>query len=102
MEEKRSKEWIRLLIADDHPFYREGVRAMLLGVPTMEVIGETATGEETIAQAEALQPDVILMDLKMPGTNGIEATRRVLRSSPHIKVLVVTMFEDDDSSFHCP
>jgi DNA-binding NarL/FixJ family response regulator len=99
MEEKRSKEWIRLLIADDHPFYREGVRAMLLGVPTMEVIGETATGEETIAQAEALQPDVILMDLKMPGTNGIEATRRVLRSSPHIKVLVVTMFEDDDSVF---
>ena len=99
MEEKRSRESIRLLIADDHPFYREGVRAMLLGMPDMEVVGETASGEETIVQAELLQPDVILMDLKMPGTNGIEATRRVLRTSPHIRVLMVTMFEDDDSVF---
>jgi len=99
VEEKRSRELIRLLIADDHTFYREGVHAMLLGLPNMEVIGETTNGEETIAHAEALQPDVILMDLKMPGTNGIEATRRVLRTSPHIKVLVVTMFEDDDSVF---
>jgi DNA-binding NarL/FixJ family response regulator len=71
----------------------------LLGLPNMEVIGEAANGEETLARAEALQPDVILMDIKMPGTNGIEATRRVLRTSPHIKVLVVTMFEDDDSVF---
>jgi len=90
---------IRLLIADDHAFYREGVRTMLLGLPDMEVIGEAASGDETIARAEALQPDVILMDIKMPGTNGIEATRRILRTSPHIKVLVVTMFEDDDSVF---
>ncbi len=90
---------IRLLIADDHAFYREGVRTMLVGLPDMEVIGEAAGGDETIARAEALQPDVILMDIKMPGTNGIEATRRILRVSPHIKVLVVTMFEDDDSVF---
>jgi DNA-binding NarL/FixJ family response regulator len=90
---------IRVLIADDHAFYREGVRTMLLGLPEMEVIGEAAHGDETAALSEALLPDVILMDLKMPGMNGIEATRRILHASPHIKVLVVTMFEDDDSVF---
>ena len=90
---------IRLLIADDHIFYRDGIRAMLLDLPEMEVVGEAANGEEAISQAEALQPDVILMDIKMPGTNGIEATRRILNTSPHIGVLVVTMFEDDDSVF---
>ncbi|HEX7737554.1 MAG TPA: response regulator transcription factor [Ktedonobacteraceae bacterium] len=90
---------IRLFIADDHAFYREGVRTMLLGVEDMEVIGEASNGDETIARAEALQPDVILMDIKMPGPNGIEATRRILHSSPHIQILVVTMFEDDDSVF---
>jgi DNA-binding NarL/FixJ family response regulator len=89
----------RLLIADDHAFYREGIRTMLRGLPDMEVIGEAANGEETVARATALQPDVILMDIKMPGTNGIEATRRILQASPHIKILVVTMFEDDDSVF---
>ena len=92
-------EIIRLLLADDHTFYRQGVRAMLVGVPEMEVIGEAATGDEALALAAALQPEVILMDLKMPGTNGIEATRRILHTSPHVGVLVVTMFEDDDSVF---
>lgn len=92
-------EIIRLVLADDHTFYRQGVRAMLVGVPEIEVIGEAATGDEAVAQAVALQPEVILMDLKMPGTNGIEATRRILHTSPHVGVLVVTMFEDDDSVF---
>ena len=92
-------ERIRLVIADDHPFYRQGVRAMLEGESSLEVIGEAATGDEAVAQAAALQPEVILMDLKMPGTNGIEATRRILATSPHMKILVVTMFEDDDSVF---
>jgi DNA-binding NarL/FixJ family response regulator len=90
---------IRLLIADDHAFYREGVRTMLLGLPDMEVIDEAADGDEAIVKAETSQPDVILMDVKMPGINGIEATRRILHASPHIKVLVITMFEDDDSVF---
>lgn len=90
---------IRVLIADDHPFYREGVRTMLRAAPGIEVIGEAANGDDTVAQALGLQPDVILMDLKMPGTGGIEATRRILHASPHIGVLVLTMFEADETVF---
>ena len=90
---------MRLLIADDHAFYREGIRTMLLGQPDMEVVGESSDGDETVRRAETLQPDVVLMDIKMPGINGIEATRRILHTSPHMKVLVITMFEDDDSVF---
>jgi DNA-binding NarL/FixJ family response regulator len=63
------------------------------------VVGEAATGDQAVAQAAALQPDVILMDIQMPGVNGVEATRRILHTSPHIGVIVVTMFEDDDSVF---
>ena len=92
-------EPIRVLIADDHRFYREGVRALLTDARDVEVVGEAASGDEAIARAEALQPDVVLMDLKMPGINGIEATRRVVGASPHVGVLVVTMYDDDDSVF---
>jgi DNA-binding NarL/FixJ family response regulator len=90
---------IRVLIADDHAVFRKGLRTLLGSVPETEVVGEAANGEETIEQASSLQPDVILMDLQMPGTNGIEATRRILESSPHVAILVLTMFEDDDSVF---
>ncbi len=90
---------IRILIADDHPLFRDGLHALLDSVTDMQVIGEAATGDEVLAQARALQPEVILMDIKMPGINGIEATRRILQTSPHIHILVVTMFEDDDSVF---
>ena len=90
---------IRILIADDHTLFRDGLRALLNSLPVLEVVGEAATGQEVIEQAERLQPDVILMDLQMPEVNGIEATRRILRNSPHIGVIVVTMFEDDDSVF---
>jgi CheY-like chemotaxis protein len=68
---------IRILIADDHTFYREGVRTMLGAMPEAEVVGEAASGDEAVAQAAALQPDIILMDIKMPGLNGIEATRTI-------------------------
>lgn len=92
-------ERIRVLIADDHPMVRSGVRALLASVPNIEVVGEAADGEEACARALELQPDLILMDLHMPGLNGIEATRRILQASPHIGVLVLTMLEDDDSVF---
>lgn len=90
---------LRVLIADDHPIFRDGMRALLGSVPDTEVVGEAATGDEAIAQAGDLQPDVVLMDLQMPGIGGIEATRRILHASPHIRILVVTMFEDDYSVF---
>lgn len=92
-------ETIRVLVADDHPLYRDGLRAMLAAAPETELVGEATTGDEAIAQAADLQPDVLLMDLQMPGTNGIEATRRIRQTSPHIAILVVTMFSDDDSVF---
>jgi len=92
-------ESIRVLIADDHPHFRDGLRALLLSAPGVEVLDEAGDGEEAISLANRLQPDVILMDLNMPGTGGIEATRRILRTSPHISILVISMFDDDDSVF---
>lgn len=89
----------RVLIADDHPHFREGLHALLMSAPDLEVVGETEDGEQAISLAVELQPDVILMDLNMPGTGGIEATRRIVHTSPHIAILVISMFEDDDSVF---
>lgn len=90
---------IRILLADDHVPFRQGLRALLHSEADLEVVGEAATGEEAIMQAANLQPDVILMDLHMPGVNGLEATQTILSTSPHISILVLTMFEDDDSVF---
>ena len=92
-------EKIQLLLADDNAPLREGLRTLLGAVDDLEVVGEAATGEEAIRQAALLQPDVILMDIKMPGLNGIEATRQIVNTSPHISILILTMFEDDDSVF---
>jgi DNA-binding NarL/FixJ family response regulator len=90
---------IRVLIADDHGIVREGLRAVLGAEPDIEVVGEAATGKEVVERAAKLRPDVILMDIQMPGINGIEATRRILEANPHVGVVVLTMFEDDDSVF---
>jgi DNA-binding NarL/FixJ family response regulator len=92
-------EMIRVLIADDHPLFRDGLRAMLAAAPETELIGEAVTGDDAIAQATDLQPEVLLMDLQLPGINGIEATRQIRHTSPHVAILVVTMFSDDDSVF---
>ncbi|HMN60867.1 MAG TPA: response regulator transcription factor, partial [Anaerolinea sp.] len=92
-------EPIQVLIADDHTLFRAGLRSLLRLFPDIQVVGEASTGDEIIAQADALQPDIILMDIQMPGVNGIEATRRIIRSSPNIGIIVVTMFEDDGSVF---
>src|SRR5436309_5353770 len=90
---------IRILIADDHPVFRYGLRALLQAEPATEVVGEAMTGNEAIALAVSPQIDVSLMDLNMPGINGTEATRRILATHPHINILVLTMFDDDDSVF---
>ena len=90
---------LRVLIADDHPLFRSGLRALLDAVPDTTVVGEATTGEEAIAMAAELRPDAVIMDIQMPGVSGIDATRRILDASPHIGVLVVTMFEDDYSVF---
>ncbi len=92
-------EPLRVLIADDHLLFRDGLRALLKAAPDTELVGEATTGEEAVALAAELQPDVVLMDIQMPGGNGIEATRRIVRESPHIRVLMVTMYEDDNSVF---
>lgn len=93
------EDTIRVLIADDHPLFREGMRGRLGRVTDIEVVGEAASGDEAVEMAHRLEPNVILMDIKMPGLNGIEATREILRASPHVGVLMLTMFEDDDSVF---
>jgi NarL family two-component system response regulator LiaR len=94
---------IRVLIADDHAILRKGIRALLGTEPDIEVVGETADGLETVAQAEALRPDVILMDLVMPKMDGIEATRRITAKQPGLpgtpRVLVLTSFAADDKVF---
>ena len=90
---------IRVLIADDHALFREGLRALLNAMPDIEIVGEASDGEAATAQAEAAQPDVILMDINMPGINGIEATRRILSAHPSPGIIMVTMLEDDASVF---
>lgn len=92
-------EQIRVLIADDHPMFRDGLCALLNSVEGIEVVGEAINGEEVVKYAESYQPDVILMDLQMPGINGIEATRRIVNTSPHMSILVITMYEDNDFVF---
>ena len=93
------KDTFRVLIADDHPLFREGMRGRLDRVGDIAVVGEAASGEEAVELARKLEPHVVLMDIKMPGLNGIEATREILRANPGVGVLMLTMFEDDDSVF---
>jgi CheY-like chemotaxis protein len=88
---------IRILLADDHPMFRYGLWAVLDSSPDTTLVGEAATGDEAVAQAAELRPDVVLMDLTMPGLSGIEATRRILTAHPDTKVLVLTMFDDSAS-----
>ena len=90
---------IRVVIVDDHPLMREGLRALVSSLADMEVVGEAGDGEAARREAQLTRPDVVVMDLHLPGVNGVEATRAVLRAVPTTRVLVLTMFEDDESVF---
>jgi len=92
-------EPIRVLIADDHPVFRDGLACLLRAAQDTELAGAAATGTEAVEMAGQAKPDVVVMDLNMPELNGIEATRRIVAESPQIAVVVLTMFEDDDSVF---
>lgn len=89
-------EKIKVLITDDHAIVREGLQAILSVQPDIEVIGEATNGEESVKKAKELQPDIILMDITMPGMNGLEATREIKKQNPEMKILVLTMHEEDD------
>jgi len=90
---------IRLLIADDHAIFRDGLRVLLNTAPDIEVVDEAENGQEAVTKAAARQPDVILMDINMPGLNGIEAARTITRVNPQTGVIMLTMLEDDTSLF---
>ena len=88
---------IRVLVVDDHPLFRTGLAGLLATVPDVEVVGEAGDGAEAVTRALQLRPDVVLMDLNLPGTPGLEATRRIVAAAPECAVLVLTMVADDTS-----
>ena len=90
---------IRLLLVDDHQIVRAGLRMLFQAEPDMEIVGEASSGEEALALVPTLQPDVVIMDVAMPGMNGIEATRRIREINPHAAVLALTMHEDEQYFF---
>ena len=90
---------IKVLVADDHPTFRKGLGALLASLPGVELVGEAVDGESAIALAAELAPDVVVMDLDMPGIGGIEATRRIVAAHPSMAVLVLTMLDEDESLF---
>jgi DNA-binding NarL/FixJ family response regulator len=90
---------LRILIVEDHPLFRKGLRALIASVDDVEVAGEASDGAEAVAAAVALRPDVVLMDLQLPGQSGIAAIREIVAACPEARILVVTLFQDDDSVF---
>jgi DNA-binding NarL/FixJ family response regulator len=90
---------VRVVVADDHPVVRDGLRLLIDAAPDLEFAGEATTGNEVVALAAEVNPDVVVMDLKMPDMSGIEATRRITAIDDRMGVLVLTMFDDDDSVF---
>jgi DNA-binding NarL/FixJ family response regulator len=89
----------RVLVADDHAAFRAGLRTLLETDRELIVVGEAETGEIAVAETRRLHPDVVLMDVNMPGLDGVEATRRIVASAPHVAVLMLTMHDDDETVF---
>lgn len=86
---------LRILVADDHVLFRQGLMALVEAEPGLELAGEVATGEAAVEAALRLQPDVVLMDIRLPGISGVGAARLITTASPHVAVLILTMFDDD-------
>jgi DNA-binding NarL/FixJ family response regulator len=89
----------RILVVDDHDDFRHGLEALVSATDTMELVGSVRDGADAVRMSLDKQPDVVLMDVHMPGLNGIDATQRIVEASPHIGVVVLTMLEDDESVF---
>jgi DNA-binding NarL/FixJ family response regulator len=89
----------RVLIVDDHPVFRDGLAGLLATLADVEMAGTAGTAEEALAAVRASAPDIVLMDINLPGSSGVEATREVLAAAPATAVLVVSMVDDDDSVF---
>lgn len=92
-------ENIRLLIVDDHALFREGLRALFSAIKDIDLVGEASSGQQALQLAEEIQPDVVLMDIDMPGMSGVQTTRKLLQRTPSTGVVMVTMLEDDSSVF---
>jgi DNA-binding NarL/FixJ family response regulator len=90
---------IRVVIADDHPIVRDGLTALLRSVPGFDVVGVASTGRDAVREVTLTKPDVAVLDLRMPDLDGFAATRQIVKAAPRVAVLVLTMFEDDDSVF---
>ncbi|MDO9378238.1 MAG: response regulator transcription factor [Nocardioidaceae bacterium] len=99
MDDGETPAPITVVIADDHPVVRNGLRALVESLGGFAVVGEAVDGEQAVRAAQTLHPDVVVMDVQMPGVDGLEATRRITAAAPDVAVLVLTMYEDDDVVF---
>jgi NarL family two-component system response regulator LiaR len=97
--EKAMESPIKILIADDHPLIRQGLRVVIEAQPDLELVGEVSNGEQAVRQSLALHPDIVIMDLQMPVKDGLTATREITQADAHVQVLILTSFPDDDNVY---